>query len=137
MEKLAQLFKEKNLKLTPQRYAIYKYLSSTKAHPSVETIYENLKSDYPTMSLATVYKTLKTLSQLDLIQEINVGEDNFRFDANPQMHPHIICTSCGRVDDVESANFSFINDEAEKLSGYKISSHQIYFYGTCPECCKK
>jgi Fur family peroxide stress response transcriptional regulator len=55
MEKLAQLFKEKNLKLTPQRYAIYKYLASTTAHPSVETIYEHLKSDYPTMSLATVY----------------------------------------------------------------------------------
>lgn len=137
MEKLTQLFKEKNLKLTPQRYAIYKYLSSTKAHPSVETIYESLKSDYPTMSLATVYKTLKTLSALNLIQEINVGEDNFRFDANPNMHPHIICTSCGRVDDVEAANFSYLNIEAEKLSGYSIDSHQIYFYGTCPECRKK
>jgi Fur family peroxide stress response transcriptional regulator len=82
MENLALLFKEKNLKLTPQRYAIYKYLVSTKSHPSAEMIYEKLIPDYPTMSLATVYKTVKTLIEIELVQELNVGEDNFRFDAN-------------------------------------------------------
>lgn len=134
MEKLALLFKEKNLKLTPQRYAIYKYLHSTKAHPSAETIYDELKSDYPTMSLATVYKTLKTFSNLKLIQELNVGEDNFRFDANPKIHPHLICRSCGRVDDIEHKDFSYLNKDAEKYSNYSIDYHQLYFYGCCPKC---
>ena len=43
MENLSNIFKEKNLKLTPQRYAIYNYLKSTKSHPSAEVIYENLR----------------------------------------------------------------------------------------------
>lgn len=134
MDNLALLFREKNLKLTPQRYAIYKYLLSTKSHPSAEMIYDNIIMDYPTMSLATVYKTVKTLSQIGLVQELNVGEDNFRFDANVNKHPHIVCLSCGRVDDIENVDFSFLNKEAEKLSDYKIKNHQLYFYGFCPEC---
>lgn len=134
MDNLALLFREKNLKLTPQRYAIYKYLLSTKSHPSAEMIYDNIIVDYPTMSLATVYKTVKTLSEIGLVQELNVGEDNFRFDANVSKHPHVVCLSCGRVDDIENVDFGFLNKEAEKLSDYKIQEHQLYFYGFCSEC---
>ena len=137
MEKLSELFKEKKLKLTPQRYAIYKYLKSTKVHPSAEMIYSELKTNYPTMSLATVYKTLKTLIGINLVQALNVGEDNFRFDANTNMHPHIMCFSCGKVDDIGYADFGYLNKEAEKYSNYDISDHQLYFYGKCPQCKKK
>lgn len=137
MEKLSVIFKEKNLKLTPQRYAIYKYLKSTKTHPSAEMIYSELKVNYPTMSLATVYKTLKTLIEIELVQELNVGEDNFRFDANINRHPHIMCIKCGRVDDIETADFSFLNKEVEKFCDYNVIEHQLYFYGTCPKCKKK
>lgn len=137
MENLNILFKEKNLKLTPQRYAIYKFLKSTKSHPSAEMIYDTLKINYPTMSLATVYKTLRTLIELDLVQELNVGEDNFRFDANAQAHPHIICESCQKVDDMESANFDFLNKEAEKYTDYTIKQHKLYFYGICSKCKKE
>lgn len=137
MEKLSGIFKEKNLKLTPQRYAIYKYLKSTKVHPSAEMIYSELKTNYPTMSLATVYKTLKTLIEIKLVQELNVGEDNFRFDANTSLHPHIMCLICGKVDDIDIVDFSFLNKEVEKYCDYSIQEHQLYFYGTCPTCKKK
>jgi Fur family transcriptional regulator, peroxide stress response regulator len=134
MENLNILFREKNLKLTPQRYAIYKYLKSTKSHPSAEMIYETLKINYPTMSLATVYKTLRTLIELELVQELNVGEDNFRFDATPEAHPHIICESCSKVDDMDNANFDFLNKDAEKFTDFSIKHHKLYFYGLCSKC---
>lgn len=134
MENLSNIFKEKNLKLTPQRYAIYSYLNSTESHPSAETIYENLKATYPTMSLATVYKTLRTLINLDLVQEINVGEDNFRFDACTKSHPHIVCTKCRCVNDIRDADFSFVDEIARNNCGYEIDHHKLYFYGLCPDC---
>jgi Fur family peroxide stress response transcriptional regulator len=134
MERLSSIFKENNLKLTPQRYAIYKYLMQTKSHPSAEMIYQDLKEEYPMMSLATVYKTVKTLIDLELIQEFNVGEDNFRFDSNTSMHPHIVCLSCGRVDDMVNADFTHLNKDAEDYTDYQIEAHQIFFYGLCPKC---
>lgn len=129
-----QVFKEKKLKLTPQRIAVYKYLKSTKEHPSAETIYKALHDDYPTMSLATVYKTLKVLVDVNLIQEINVGEGNFRYDGNPDTHPHINCIICSKVDDIDGINFDDLNRNVKEYTPYSIFSNQVYFYGVCPQC---
>ncbi|MGG7076765.1 Fur family transcriptional regulator [Clostridium sardiniense] len=134
MDNITAIFKEKKLKLTPQRLAVYKYLMSTKEHPSAEVIYKAIQTDFPTMSLATVYKALKTLVEVDLIQELNVGEGNFRYDGNVGSHPHIQCINCGRVDDLLNLSFDHLNSEVEKNSEYKILSNQTYFYGLCKDC---
>jgi Fur family peroxide stress response transcriptional regulator len=134
MDNITAIFKEKKLKLTPQRIAVYLYLSSTKEHPSAETIYKALHENYPTMSLATVYKALKTLVEVNLVKELNVGEGNFRYDAYTVPHPHIQCISCGRVDDIEGISFNELNERVGAYTDYKIISNKIYFYGLCNSC---
>lgn len=134
MNNITATFREKKLKLTPQRIAVYKYLCSTQEHPSAEVIYKALQPDYPTMSLATVYKALKTLVEVNLVQEINVGEGNFRYDGNTQSHPHVQCLKCGRVDDVEDVSFVNLNSQVKEKTNYDIISNQLYFYGICPHC---
>lgn len=134
MENITSIFKDKKLKLTPQRIAVYKYLKSTKEHPSAETIYKALQEDYPTMSLATVYKALKTLVEVNLVQEINVGEGNFRYDGNAYEHPHIQCLTCSKVDDLETLDLSSLNSTAESHSKYKVLGNKVYFYGVCEDC---
>ena len=134
MKEIAAIFKAKKLKLTPQRLAVYRYLMGTKKHPSAETIYKALQEDYPTMSLATVYKAINTLVDVGLIQEINVGEGNFRYDFNAEPHPHIQCIKCGRVDDLEDYSLDSLNEEASKHTDYNNLSNKVYFYGICPNC---
>jgi Fur family peroxide stress response transcriptional regulator len=136
MNTITGIFKQKKLKLTPQRIAVYKFLKSTIEHPSAEVIYRALQTDYPTMSLATVYKALKTLIEVNLVQEINVGEGNFRYDGNMSSHPHIQCLNCGKVDDISGISFSKLNDEIEPYTNYEIIENRVYFYGICPECKK-
>ena len=72
-KKVTELLREKGFKVTPQRLAVYDVLSRTKAHPNAETIYNKLQPNYPTMSLATVYKTLDILSEIGLVQVLNVA----------------------------------------------------------------
>ena len=57
MKETTQILREKGLKVTPQRIAVYNMLRSTTQHPNAETIYKTLEPANPTMSLATVYKT--------------------------------------------------------------------------------
>lgn len=134
MNNITGIFKEKKLKLTPQRIAVYKCLQGTKEHPSAETIYKALQPDYPTMSLATVYKALKTLVEVGLVQELNVGEGNFRYDGNSCPHPHIQCLNCARVDDIEGVCFSDLNDKVKDYTDYSVVANQVYFYGLCASC---
>lgn len=134
MDTIASIFKEKKLKLTPQRLSVYKYLIGTNSHPSADRIYTDMHEQYPTMSLATVYKSLKTLADVGLIQEINVGEGNFRYDANVFPHPHLQCLGCNKVEDFKSLSLDNLNELAENNSDYKIVSNQVYFYGYCKDC---
>lgn len=134
MNSITSIFREKKLKLTPQRIAVYKYLQSTKEHPSAETIYKALQTDYPTMSLATVYKALKTLTEVNLVNELNVGEGNFRYDSNVDSHPHIQCICCGRVDDVENVSFTDLNNKIREFTDYEVLTNKVYFYGVCKNC---
>ena len=127
----------KGYKATPQRLAIYEALAGTAAHPNADMLYQKLTPKYPTMSLATVYKTLDILCTVGLAQELNVGEDAFRYDADTENHPHVRCTRCGRVDDVPVLNDAMLLRQAAASTGYDISGRQIYFYGLCPHCQEK
>lgn len=131
---VVNILKEKGYKVTPQRIAVFDVLMHTKAHPTVEEIYNKLQPTYPTMSLATVYKSLEMFKSLNLVQELNVGEDKFRYDANVKPHPHITCISCGRVDDVDDEMFFNLTEQVACKTGYKITGQQLYFYGSCPKC---
>jgi len=134
MKHIASIFKEKKLKLTPQRLAVYNYLINTTSHPSADVIYTDIHIQYPTMSLATVYKALKTLVDVGLIQEINVGEGNFRYDGNSFPHPHLQCLGCGKVDDFKDLSLDNLNAIAEEHTDYQIISNKVYFYGYCTNC---
>lgn len=133
---ITKLLRDKGFKVTPQRLAIYSMLSGTKAHPNAEMIFNELQPHYPTMSLATVYKTMDILSQLGLVQVLNTGEDSFRYDANTMSHPHIRCTECGCVDDLEEINDEEFLAQVRKSTSYQITGRQFYFYGVCPKCQK-
>ena len=48
MKETAQLLREKGLKVTPQRIAVYNMLLGTTAHPNAEMIYKTLEPTNPT-----------------------------------------------------------------------------------------
>lgn len=131
------MLREKGFKVTPQRLAIYNYLSSTKAHPNAEMIFNDLQPLYPTMSLATVYKTMEILREIGLVQVLNLGEDSFRYDAYTTNHPHVRCMGCGRVDDIDDIQAGSFAAEVASATKYKLTGQQFYFFGYCPECQKQ
>lgn len=134
MVDLIKYLKEKGYKVTPQRIAVYEILKNTKEHPSVDMLYSKLQPIYPTMSLATVYKSLEVFKELGLVQELNTGEDKFRYDANVSQHPHITCLSCGKVEDVDDGMLFDLESKVESKTGYRLVNQQLYFFGYCPDC---
>lgn len=136
MKQFAKILKEKGLKVTPQRLAVYSALKNTKSHPSAEDIHKMLLTDNPSISLATVYKTLDSFKSAGLIKELNFCFEHSNYDADISDHQHIVCTSCRRVFDVYYTPEKTMREEVEKISGFKIDEEQVVFYGTCPECAK-
>lgn len=111
MDTLVKLLKSNNCKITPQRIAIYQAVRENHEHPNAETIYKMLAPTYPTISLATVYKSLELFVELGLIKVINIGENSFRYDFNTTCHPHVICTKCQKVEDLDNEFFEHLPKE--------------------------
>jgi Fur family peroxide stress response transcriptional regulator len=138
MKRLTDELRKKHLKVTPQRLAIYNYLSQTTSHPNVESIYNALKPDYPSISIATVYKNVASLRDAGLISEINVGEDCCRYDAETKFHPHLVCKKCGTVIDCffddNDCCLASVKDKIKKDLDFDIENETLYFYGICSKC---
>lgn len=135
MKELAENLKKANLKVTPQRLAVYSFLIGSKEHPSVETIYKALRPEYPSMSLATVYKTVAALRDAHLVTEFNVCEDSHRYDANTAFHTHLICKKCHNVYDCDvSLPLNRLCNEIDKNNGFAVENEEVNFYGVCENC---
>ena len=134
-EAMVRKLREKKYKITPQRLAILKILSTSAGHPSVEKIYERLKNDFPTMSLATVYKNISIVKDIGEVLELSFGDESNRYDGNnPSPHPHVICTRCKKIIDPELEGLKDFSDEIVRKTGFWVSSHRIDFFGLCPDC---
>ncbi len=132
---LIENLKQKKLKVTPQRLAIYSFLYEAKNHPSAETIYKAVYTSFPSISLATIYKTLGTLKNSGLIQEINVCENSYRYDPNNEPHPHIICDNCHAVYDIMQVKcLDGLKKEISQTMDFTVVREQLFFYGICPSC---
>ena len=135
LKELVAKLKERNHRLTPQRLAVLRILTAGEGHPSVEQIYEQIKPDFPTTSLATVYKTVTLLKEMDEVLELSFNDGGNRYDGSkPYPHPHLICTQCGAIEDLELDALSDVSSQVAYDTGYQILSHRLDFFGICPKC---
>ncbi len=128
------MLKERDFRLTPQRFELVRLIAASDGHPSAAQLYERIKAQFPTMSQATVYKTLALLKDIDQVLEIDLRDDS-HYDGNrPEPHPHLVCTRCNKIVDGEfDLDLSSIK-RLEEISGYQIIRSRFTFYGLCADC---
>ena len=66
--------------------------------------------------------------------ELSLSDDSNRYDGNPHPHPHLICTMCKKIMDIDVDDLGERPQQAARRTGYRIVSHQFDFYGICPWC---
>jgi len=142
LEQFKILLKEKGMKTTTQRLAILQVLlEQSDKHLTAEEIYELVKLNWPDIGLATVYRNIQLLSELNLIDRLNLDDGYVRYEIGSMNtddvkhhHHHLICLECGEV-------FMFEEDLLENLEqtildtlGFIVSNHEVKLYGLCKKC---
>jgi Fur family peroxide stress response transcriptional regulator len=110
-------------------------LCSTETHPDANWIYDKVREDLPHISLGTVYRTLSVLADAGLIQELYCfNAPQTRYDGDISDHYHVICTSCGAIQDVSLDISHELNETVSAKTDYRIDKRRLDFYGICPDC---
>lgn len=143
-EMFKELLKENGLKVTTQRIAILDVLQSRPdTHLTAEEIYECVREQYPEIGLATVYRTILLLSDLHLIDKLNLDDGYVRYeigkkhgDMGSHHHHHLICLGCGKVLSFEGDMLDSLENKIKEAMGFETLDHEVKLYGYCKECQK-
>lgn len=130
---LTELFRARGLKVTPQRQGIFRAVYDDPEHPTADAVHARVVQELPTVSLRTVYSTLHDLAAMGELTELELGTGSVRFDPNVDPHHHLVCDSCGRVQDV-AATVGSIDLPDELALGFEVTGTQIVFRGRCQRC---
>lgn len=136
-----QLLREHQVRVTPQRQIILKYLVAHHNHPSVETLFHALEDELPNLSMATVYNTLNLFVDLGIVIALPNDKGGLRYDFYGRPHYHIICENCGKITDVFAPNIAAVeanlNHQTREQTHYLVTSNHVELHGICPECQRK
>jgi len=122
------------IRITTQRQIILEELAKVKTHPTASELYDMVRKRLPRIGLGTVYRNLELMAENGMILKLEVGGTQKRFDATTDTHYHIRCSSCGRVDDIDTPVLDDLVKEAAASSSYLVQGHHVEFTGICPAC---
>ncbi len=133
---IKKLLKKHNLKMTPQRAAIYNEIVGSKEHPATVKIFKKVREVFPNISFDTVNRTLSTFVDIGLIKSVEYSGESRRFDPNTKKHHHFICVKCGRIIDFESREFDNLNIPEDIKKRYEVLEYKVTIEGICDRCKK-
>lgn len=124
--------REKGLKVTPQRLAVFEAVDILHDHPTAEEVGQFIRKKHPDIATGTVYKTLETLVEKDILKRVKTDYGLLRYDAVRDQHHHIYCTHCDRIEDYydsELTEMIYSYFEKKRIPDFQIDDIKLQIVG--------
>jgi Fur family ferric uptake transcriptional regulator len=138
-ERFRQVLREKGLRFTKEREAIFKEVLGRRDHFDLEELHMDLRRKGHRVSRASIYRTLPLLLELGVLEEVERTDKHAHYERTTgrKHHDHMLCVSCGKI-------IEFYSDALEKLQErlcgreeFEGVSHLLEIRGYCRKCRKK
>lgn len=121
------------LKVTGPRLKILNLFEQTeRRHLTAEDVYRLLIAEHIDVGLATVYRVLTQFETAGLVKRhyFEGGHSVFELDRGGH-HDHIVCISCGRVEEFVDEVIEGRQQAIAEQFGFTIKHHALTIYGIC------
>jgi Fur family ferric uptake transcriptional regulator len=129
---------EQGMRLTRQRKILLDLIDRTGQHLDAERLYQMAKETDPKLNRVTVYRTLKLLKEGGLVDELDLmhqaGEQHYYETRRKQEHAHVICLSCGKVEEFFGEPLQRLRRQIESHFGFQIVLARTEVGGYCSHC---
>lgn len=122
------------LRVTRQRMAV---LTAVHVHPHADTgsLLDVVRRELPEVSQQAVYDVLHALTAAGLVRRIQPSGSVARYEARVgDNHHHVVCRSCGAIQDVDCAVGDAPCLTASHDQGFAIDEAEVTYWGVCPDC---
>lgn len=88
------------------------------------------------VGLATVYRTMKLLAASGFCRELRIENGAVRYERlfGQGHHDHLICSRCGRLEEVVDPAIERLQDRLCARHGFVAEHHRLEIYGLCRDC---
>jgi Fur family peroxide stress response transcriptional regulator len=131
---LPEIFKHHQLKVTPQRVAIFQALITSSTHPTADAVFQIVRKEFPHISFDTVNRTLLTFAKIGIVDIVEVFGGAKRFDPNMAHHHHLHCVQCGEIIDFQSRAYDDLKVPDDVPENFKVMSKRVVLRGFCNAC---
>lgn len=135
-EDIKNLLKEKGLRCTEARVAIYSHFLEKNKPLSIQ----NFKGDnkFSDLDESSLYRNFSKLDEAGLIRTIPSAGDFQYYEASrpsdEHHHHHITCTKCRKITCLDSCGVDHQLTKMAKEVGYQMEGHKLELYGLCSSC---
>jgi Fe2+ or Zn2+ uptake regulation protein len=132
-EDLTAALRARGQRVTSQRLVLNRALREAGRHVTAEELQAAVGDRLPGLSAPTVYATLELFEQLGSVRRIpRPGAD--LWDPRPDQHHHLVCRSCGAVEDLDAGVDAAAALRAARRHGFHPEASQLTVSGLCSRC---
>ena len=135
-EKYTEMLRRQGLKVTPQRLELISLLAQLKRPMSAHEIKAKWKQG--DIDTVTLYRALDALVDASIVRRVDLqhGHTDYELVMPGEHHHHLVCTSCGTIEDFAGCPGKNMEKLALKSSSKfaALREHSLEFFGTCKAC---
>ena len=114
--------------------AVLRILEGREVPLTAPELFVQLRTSGSTVGLATIYRALRTLREQGRLHDFHAGTGNAFRACEPEPHHHLICTRCGRVQEVPDASSQSTWLPAIDHEGVAAADYRVEVRGVCRRC---
>jgi Fur family ferric uptake transcriptional regulator len=119
------------------RRAIVELLARRDCVVSAQEVFDALRAEDRPVGIASVYRVFDVLTELRLVQRLEVGGSGARYERvmpDGSHHHHLVCDECGRVDPFSDSTLEEALERLGTRLPYAVDTHDVVLRGACEDC---
>ena len=133
---LIAALRERGQRVTLPRLLVHRHVRRHADHVTPEQIHAELAREHPGLSPATIYSTLQLLDSLGFVRRVSTPRGGTVYDSRVDQHHHVICRSCGRIEDLDARVDAGAAERAARSAGFSVDHGQLALSGLCADCAR-
>ncbi|GAA0245080.1 Fur family transcriptional regulator [Cryptosporangium japonicum] len=122
------------LRVTNPRLAVLTELTRG-GHPTVDALADAVRARLGSVSTQAVYDVLAVLVETGMARTIEPAGSARRYEARvADNHHHLVCRTCGQVEDVDCATGEAPCLVPSDTHGFTVEEAEVTWWGTCAAC---
>lgn len=130
--KIPKILRDHGLKATDARKDLLNLFHKYKIPLTAEMIAKRFF--HRDFKLSTIYRILESFERKGLIRRVDLRTNSIFYEINEHHHHHIVCQSCGIIEEIEGCFVDKIIPKSKKFA--MVNEHTLEFFGKCKSCTK-